>query len=131
MQWNGQAEAGFTDGTPWMTVNPNYAELNVEADLEREDSIFRYYQQLIQLRKSHEALVYGDFADLLPQDESLHMYERTLRDERFIVVLNHSDTEQDLPIHVDGLQLVLQNVSNETKRLFPHEARIYSDQSIQ
>lgn len=125
MQWSGQPASGFTDGTPWMTVNPNYVELNVEADLRREDSVFRYYQQLIRLRKSHEALVYGDFIDLLPQDESLHVYERTLGEEQFLIVLNHSDDSHVLPIPTEGYDLVLRNLVNETDQLLPHEARIY------
>lgn len=131
MQWTAQAEAGFTGGKPWMTVNPNYVELNVEADLQREDSVFRYYQRLIQLRKSHDVLIYGDFTDLLPQDEALHLYERTLGDERFIVVLNHSGDTHALPIPTAGYELVLHNLVNDTDRLLPHEARIYMTKTAQ
>ncbi|QUE87111.1 glycoside hydrolase family 13 protein [Exiguobacterium alkaliphilum] len=125
MQWDDNPEAGFTDGEPWMTVNPNYHELNVVADLEREDSVFRYYQQVIQLRKSHDALIYGTFEDLLPEDEFLHAYVRELDGTRFTIVLNHSDEPRDLSIDVEGGKIVLQNVKNDEARLLPHEARIY------
>lgn len=125
MQWTDEPQAGFTDGEPWMTINPNYRELNVATDLEREDSVFRYYQQLIQLRKAHDALIYGTFNDLLPEDEWLHAYVRELDGTRFTIVLNHSDEPRDIPIDVEGGTLVLQNVKNDETRLLPHEARIY------
>ena len=50
-QWDDTANAGFTTGTPWIMVNPNYKEINAKDQLEREDSVFRYYQKLIRLRK--------------------------------------------------------------------------------
>ncbi|WP_214694426.1 MULTISPECIES: alpha-glucosidase [unclassified Exiguobacterium] len=125
MQWNNKKEAGFTQGVPWMSVNKNYVELNVEMDLQREDSVFRYYQRLIQLRKSNEALVYGEFKDLLPNDETLHVYERSLREEQFLIILNHSDDSHPIPVSTACYNLVLQNLDNETNQLRPYEARIY------
>jgi oligo-1,6-glucosidase len=125
MQWNNKKEAGFTQGVPWMSVNKNYVELNVEMDLQREDSVFRYYQRLIQLRKSNEALVYGEFKDLLPNDETLHVYERSLREEQFLIILNHSDDSHPIPVSTECYNLVLQNLNNETNQLRPYEARIY------
>ncbi|WP_214878683.1 alpha-glucosidase [Exiguobacterium sp. ERU653] len=125
MQWNSFREAGFTEAVPWMTVNPNYVDVNVEADLLREDSVFRYYQKLIQLRKSNEALVYGEFNDLIPKNKSLHAYERFLGRDRFLVILNHSDEDHLIPVSTESYSLVLQNLVNETDHLQPHEARIY------
>lgn len=125
MQWNNQAESGFTDGVPWMTVNSNYVELNVEKDLRRGDSVFRYYQKLIQLRKSNDALVYGDFKDLLPEHPVVHAYERRLDEDKFVIVLNHSDEDVVLPLSLDIRSSVLQNVLNETDTLRPYETRIY------
>ncbi|WP_441316688.1 alpha-amylase family glycosyl hydrolase [Exiguobacterium acetylicum] len=124
MQWNDSTESGFTDGVPWMRVK-NYVELNVEMDLRRENSVFRYYQELIHLRKTNEALVYGDFKDLLPEHPVIHAYERHLDEDRFMIVLNHSDEDVVLPLSPDFQDMVLQNVSNETDTLRPYEARIY------
>ena len=124
MQWNDSTESGFTDGVPWMRVK-NYVELNVEMDLRRENSVFRYYQELIHLRKTNEALVYGDFKDLLPEHPVIHAYEHHLDEDRFMIVLNHSDEDVVLPLSPDFQDMILQNVSNETDTLRPYEARIY------
>lgn len=53
MQWNAEENAGFTTGTPWLPTNKNYKEVNVEADLQSEDSVYRYYQKVIRFRKEH------------------------------------------------------------------------------
>ncbi len=125
MQWNDSTDSGFTDGVPWMRVNPNHVELNVETDLRREDSVFRYYQDLIHLRKTNGALVYGDFKDLLSKHPVIHAYERRLDEDRFVIVSNHSDEDVVLPLSLDFRGMFLQNVSNGTDTLRPYEARIY------
>ncbi len=61
MQWNAEKNAGFTEGTPWYRVNPNYKEINVEQALADPESVFYHYQKLIQLRKEHEVMVYGTY----------------------------------------------------------------------
>ncbi|WP_449402553.1 glycoside hydrolase family 13 protein [Exiguobacterium artemiae] len=130
MQWNGRREAGFTDSSPWMTVNPNFVNLNVETDLQQEDSVFRYYQKLIQLRKSNDALVYGAFKDLLPENLIVHAYERRLKEDKFVIVLNHSNENMPLPLSIDIRNIALQNVLNDTDILKPYEARIYKTKNV-
>ena len=61
MQWDDTPNGGFTEGTPWIRVNPNYREINARDQLARKDSVFHYYQQLIRLRKTHEIVVYGEY----------------------------------------------------------------------
>lgn len=61
MQWDAGKHAGFTAGDPWLAVNSRYQEINVKESLEDQDSIFYYYQKLIQLRKQHKIMVYGDY----------------------------------------------------------------------
>lgn len=78
MQWNAEKNAGFTEGTPWYRVNPNYKEINVEQALADPESVFYHYQKLIQLRKEHEVMVYGTYQLLFPEDEDLYIYTRTL-----------------------------------------------------
>ncbi|MEK0314218.1 glycoside hydrolase family 13 protein [Cohnella sp. 56] len=139
MQWDDSAYAGFTTGTPWIKVNPNYRELNVARDLADPDSIYAYYRQLIALRKEHDVMAYGDFAEW-PEwmdDSHLYVYERRLGDVRWLVVLNHGDESAELawPAHVRGrtLRLLLGNYPGADggvpeegmARLRPHEARIY------
>lgn len=130
MQWNGQAESGFTDGTPWMKVNPNYVGLNVETDLRREDSVFRYYQELIYLRKTNDALIYGEFKDLLPEHPSVHTYARYGDVDCFVIILNHSDEMASIPLSLEHRDMVLQNISNDTNTLRPYEARIYRTKNV-
>ncbi|MHB1651334.1 MAG: glycoside hydrolase family 13 protein [Desulfitobacteriaceae bacterium] len=77
MQWDISENAGFTTGIPWIGVNPNYRDINVDTNLSDPDSIFHYYQKLIQLRKEHMLLVYGDYQLLLPEDEQIFAYLRT------------------------------------------------------
>ncbi|TCI21639.1 alpha-glucosidase [Exiguobacterium sp. SL-9] len=125
MQWNTLKHGGFSKGKPWMSINPNYTYLNVETDLSQEDSVFRYYQRLIRLRRENPALIYGEFMDLLPNDPFIHVYERTLELERFVIVLNHSNHTHDVPLPVEGMELLLSNMVTEHEKLAPHEARIY------
>lgn len=98
MQWNDGENAGFTKGTPWIRVSPDYKEINVEEQLKREDSVFHYYQKLIALRKNNPVIVYGKFELLLPQDEDIFMYKRSLEGEELLVICNFSDKERKLEI---------------------------------
>ncbi len=107
MQWNGSANAGFTTGTPWIMVNPNYKEINAEKELADENSVFYYYQKLIRLRRQSEwsdVIVYGDYELLLPQDEAVFAYTRSLEGRKLLVLCNLSDAdaEFELPAEAAG-----------------------------
>ncbi len=134
VQWDNTKHAGFTDGEPWIPVNPNYKEINVEQALEDPTSIFYYYQKLIALRKEYDVMVYGDYEDLSEGDERLYMYTRSLDGVTWLVVLNHSNEEYalELPEESKGAQLMIGNYGETEKTvrelettLQPHEARIY------
>ena len=92
MQWNTEEYAGFTDGEPWIPVNPNYEAVNVETERDDYDSVWHYYRGLVDLRHDNEVLVYGDYDLFLPEHEELWVFTRTLGDEQALVVLNMSDT---------------------------------------
>ena len=94
MQWDASENAGFTTGKPWIAVNPNYKKINVADQLKREDSVFHYYQKLIRLRKENEIIVYGNYELLLPEDENIFAYIRTLDNQKLLVVCNFSKSEQ-------------------------------------
>ena len=94
MPWDTSENAGFTTGTPWLALNPNYNKINVADQLNREDSVFHYYQKLIKLRKEYEIIVYGKYELLLPEDEHIFAYVRTLGNQKLLVVCNFSKTEQ-------------------------------------
>ena len=93
MQWDDTAHAGFTTGTPWMQVNPNYREINAEAARKDPDSIFHYYRKLICLRKENPIFAEGDFSLLLEEDENLFAYVRSLADRELLVVANFTEQE--------------------------------------
>ena len=94
MPWDDSENAGFTTGTPWLALNPNYKKINVADQLRREDSVFQYYQKLIRLRKENEIIVYGKYELLLPEDENIFAYTRTLGNKKLITVCNFSKSEQ-------------------------------------
>lgn len=98
MQWSDDKNGGFTKGTPWIKVNPNYTKINAGEQMEREDSVFHYYQKLISLRKKEPVIVYGTFALLMPEDEDIFMYTRTYEQEKLLVICNFSQKERELEI---------------------------------
>jgi oligo-1,6-glucosidase/alpha-glucosidase len=128
MQWDGSENAGFTDGEPWIQVNPNYERINAAAQRD-PGSIRAYYRALVELRDDHDALVYGDYVDLRPDDEAVYAYRRSLDDERLLVVLNvaGSKTETALPEMAAG-ELLLCNYDGDrdAEILSPYEARVYA-----
>jgi oligo-1,6-glucosidase len=135
IQWNASPQGGFTNGTPWIKVNPNYLDINVETDLASPDSIYRYYQQLISLRKQYPVMVYGTYTDLSGDDAFIYAYLRELDDVRWLVVLNHSDETRrfTLPSISFSLNSTLRLGNYECSEplqtnlvLQPYEARIYA-----
>ncbi len=102
MHWSCEAHGGFTQGTPWIEVNPNYPEINVAQALDDQHSIFYHYQQLIALRKAHPVIVYGDFIPLLEPHPQVFAYERKDQNEHIVVINNFSSEsiEIELPSHL-------------------------------
>jgi oligo-1,6-glucosidase len=93
MQWSDEPNAGFTTGTPWLKVNPNYTAINARAELADDDSVFRYYQKLIALRRESEwkeIVVYGSYELLEPDDEQVFAYVRTYEGKSLLIVSNLS-----------------------------------------
>ncbi len=135
IQWSAETNAGFTNGTPWLKINPNYVQVNAAAALADPDSILHHYKKMIQLRKQHEVLVYGAYQDLDPTHEQVYAYTRTLGTQRLLILLNISEnaatytmpgtlvfTEKILLI---GNYSTPQDTGNQTFMLAPYEARIY------
>lgn len=91
MQWDDSANAGFTEGTPWIEVNPNYTEMNAKQEREDQNSVFHFYQTLIRLRKQYPVFVDGNFTLLFPDDEKIFSYIRENEEEKLLVLANFSD----------------------------------------
>lgn len=135
MQWNAGKNAGFTSGTPWIKINPNYHEINVEQSICDKNSIFNYYASMIRLRKQSPELVYGHFEQILKSDERIFAYKRTLDDNVMLVILNFSDAETtfELPLEFAGREFTLAagnyqtapDISTRTVSFRPYEAAVY------
>ncbi len=130
MQWDDSENAGFTTGTPWIGVNPNYKDINAKAALADEDSVFHYYQKLIALRKEQPVLVYGHYALLEPDHESLYVYTRTLEEQKMLVICNFTKEEvsYEIPTEFGGKQVLISNYGRDgaegTITLKPYEALV-------
>ena len=90
MQWDATTHAGFTSGTPWIAVNPNYVEINAEAALAAEGSVFHYYRRLIALRHDEPVVAHGDFTMLLARDPVVYAFTRRLANVELLVLGNFS-----------------------------------------
>jgi oligo-1,6-glucosidase/alpha-glucosidase len=113
MQWNTQKNAGFsTSDNVWLKVNPNYPELNAEAQLTNKQSVFNYYRQLIELRKNsvyNDVLIYGQFLPVKDKNEHILLYERQLEDKIVLVILNVTATEQEYYVDEQYQQVLINN----------------------
>lgn len=111
-QWDDGANAGFTQGIPWLKVNPNYMELNLKQQMDEEDSVFHYYKKLIALRKneSHrETLVYGDFEPIYTELKRVMAYYRVGEDEKILIIGNFKTQPQQLTLEEEGYEVLLNN----------------------
>ncbi len=128
VQWDDSKNAGFTSGTPWIPVNPNYTEINAKAETADPDSVFHYYKKLIALRKQNPIIVYGKYEPLLKDSEELFVYTRILGGEKLFVACNFTDKEASLslPEEFIGSDRLISNVENDYSRreiiLKPYEA---------
>ena len=126
VQWNDSPNAGFTTGTPWINVNPNYTEINAEAALADPNSVFYYYQKLISLRHTTPIVVYGTFRPLLESSEVIYAYERELDGKVLTVAANWTDKEQECTLFDDlgGEELISNYTRHKDGVLQPYEARV-------
>lgn len=93
MQWDASPNAGFTEGEPWIMVNPNYGEINAADQIGREDSVFSFYKELVKLRKEKPVIVNGEYRLLDPESEDVFVYERSFHEEHLLVVCSFSEKE--------------------------------------
>jgi len=143
MQWDDTENAGFTTGTPWLGVNPNYTEINARSQLQDENSVFHYYKKLIHLRKENSIFVDGDFTLLLLEDENIFAYVREYEGRKLLVAANFTDKEVECPLlkewgvpadedgaaksRDNGVKLLIHNYNDlpSQQKLRPYEAMIW------
>ena len=126
MHWSAGENAGFTTGKPWMHITPNYTEINAEAALADENSVFHYYRKLIQLRKTIPEFRDGSFTLVDPEHEYVFAYTRDTEDGHMLVVCNFTDKEGrfEIPAEFEGAQVLISNYEGESETLRPYEAKI-------
>lgn len=126
MQWDDSRNAGFTTGTPWINVNPNYPKINAQAAVADPDSVFHYYQELIRLRHTLPVIVYGKFEGLLEDSETIYAYRRLLDGQVLTVACNFTDQEQACDLCEDpaAMELISNYKTHKTGALQPYEARV-------
>jgi len=129
-QWNAESNAGFTDGKPWIAINENYREINVEVQERDADSVLSYVRRLVQFRRERKVLVYGGYRMIDPGDPAVYAYERWDEAERFLVLLNFSDREQVFRGESKG-EIAINNYrevnhNGEMLRLAPWQALVIS-----
>ena len=91
VQWDNSPNAGFTTGTPWMPVNPNYRTINAKAEILDRNSIFNHYRKLIAFRKNHPVAVHGDYKEHYPDSRELYVFERNLEGKRLLVICSFTE----------------------------------------
>lgn len=127
MQWSNAPHAGFTQGTPWLKLNPSYTKINVKEALDDPSSIFYYYKELLAYRKANPTLIYGDFELLAPDSEQLFAYRRWDANEEFLIFLNFSATPLSIQEWVErtSFLLIKSNYPEPREELEPWGSRIY------
>jgi len=92
MPWNRKVNGGFSTGTPWLPVDPEFMDgINVEDERENPESLFNFYKTIINFRNEHKVLQYGDFRGEFSEREDLLIFSRTLDSESYFVIINFSE----------------------------------------
>ncbi len=135
MQWSLDTHAGFTNNTPWIKVNSNYKTgINVEEQEKQSDSVLNYFRKMVKIRKSHLGLIYGSYQLVLPENEQVYAYTRSLDTERYLILLSFS--EESTQVTIDDIEfskadLLISNDECQTEKtnhqftLKPYQAVVY------
>ena len=134
MQWDSSSNSGFSKSNPWIKINPNYRDINVENQLNDKDSILNFYKKMIKIRKENEALIYGEYKLILEDDENIYSYIREFENEKFIIITNLTDKKVEFNYDKEVLKyenLLISNYNIKAHEdinkilLNPYEARLY------
>ena len=134
MQWDASSNSGFSKSNPWIKINPNYRDINVENQLNDKDSILNFYKKMIKIRKENEALIYGEYKLILEDDENIYSYIREFENEKFIIITNLTDKKVEFNYDKEVLKyenLLISNYNIKAHEdinkilLNPYEARLY------
>ncbi len=138
MQWDDSVNAGFNTGhNTWQCVNPDYKQINVKADLASQKSIYRYYQKLLELKKTNETAIYGETEEYDHENRKIIAYSRLYEGNRLFVCANFTNRTAvyELPSWVSDAKLLLSNyesVQQEGRKLTlkPYQAAVFEKEPI-
>lgn len=134
MQWSNTKNGGFTNGDPWLKVNKNYKKINVEDQLQDNDSILNFYKDMIRIRKENIGLIYGKYTFVVEQKDEVYAYTRILDNQKYIIITNISKEYVIFKYNEEKLKyggLLISNYKVEEHEditefiLRPYEARLY------
>lgn len=135
MQWSDNENAGFTNGKPWIKVNPNYKEINAKVQINDHNSVFNYYKKLIEIRKLNPIVVYGKYDLILEENKEIFAYTRTLENEKILVICNFTSNKTEFilkeEIQFKSKELLISNYPVDVNEqidnieLRPYESRMY------
>ena len=119
VQWNDSRQAGFTTGSPWLRLNPNYRQINVAVQDKDPDSVLNFYRALAALRKNpayQETIVYGSFEPVMTEMENLYAFYRRSEKQTLLVLGNCQAAKRTITLPEDGFHRILINNYKELCR---------------
>ncbi|MBL0356247.1 MAG: alpha-glucosidase [Chitinophagaceae bacterium] len=131
-QWDDSPNAGFTTGTPWLKINPNYTSVNAAMQEKDASSMLNYFRKMVKLRKDNLVLVYGKYTLVDKDNPAVYAYTRALNGEKILVLLNFS--KEKIPFNLNGIKISgkawinnypSENVEENKVNLEPYQAVIY------
>lgn len=135
MQWDDSSNAGFTDSEPWLKINPNYSEINVEQQIKDTDSILSYYKHILKLKREYEIFSYGKFEEFKKNDKNVYVYKKYTENNYILLFLSFHKHEIDVEFDFDNydcLTLLLNNYQDVLKTstgilLKPYQSLIFTN----
>ncbi len=130
VQWSAEKNAGFTTGTPWLPVNENYKEINVEKEEKNPDSLLNFYRKAIALRKSLPAVRYGEYREHFHRSKKLYVYTRETESQKLLVICSFTEKPAKIKIpsgyNIEKCELILANYKERDEKILkPYETRVY------
>lgn len=133
MQWDSSQHSGFTKGSPWLEVNPNYFDINAETATAQRDSVFHFYRRLIAMRKSDPVIAFGDYTLLAADDPSIYCFARRLDTDGILTIANFSNETRSIDLPTDLMPKAVSYIHNypdapelsPTTTLRPWEVLVY------
>ncbi|MGR3811050.1 glycoside hydrolase family 13 protein [Jiulongibacter sp. NS-SX5] len=131
MQWNTSKNAGFSSGNSWLPVNENYKTINVEASQKNPNSILNHFKKMVKIRKENPVLIHGTYELIAKEHPQIYAYNRTLGEEKMLVLLNFSKESASLKLETNMVlgKVLINNyenidIVNETVGLKPYQGLV-------